>query len=193
MNEIKKKIRKQLKGLTIEEQNDILNYYEELVNDRLELGENIEDIKASLNYNEIKYTSFTNTIEKRKNDTINKSVKNSFTLLLFLFASPLLIPLGIVYLTIIFVIYVLIFSVGITAFSVPLTMVVNTIASLTKFQNIGDLLLNIGSVILISSFVILVTIYFIKLLYTLNNYLIKLILNFIKRKKVSKWKHLRKL
>ena len=84
MEKILKEIKINLKGLNKDELDDILAYYEELINDRLDSGESLKEIEESLNYKEIRSEFLPKSLNKRENIKIKESIGSSNRLLIFL-------------------------------------------------------------------------------------------------------------
>jgi len=82
-----------------EEVKDVLSYYEEMIQERLSSGENIDDILESYNIRDIAKSITPEVIMKRTNDTYKKAVKSTKQLAAVLLSTPLLIPLGVLYLS----------------------------------------------------------------------------------------------
>lgn len=82
-----------------EEVKDVLSYYEEMIQERLSSGENIDDILESYNIREIAKSITPEVIMKRKNDTYKAAVKSTKQLAVVLLSTPFLIPLGVLYLS----------------------------------------------------------------------------------------------
>lgn len=177
MEKILKEIKKNLKGLNKDELDDILAYYEELINDRLDSGESLKEIEESLNYKEIRSEFLPKSLNKRENIKIKESIGSSNRLLIFLLTSPIWIPLGITYLVIIFSLYIVIFSLFIAAISIPFAVILELINRIVFITNTGSLLISIGASILLSALTLIILINLIKLCKNLNNYLIKLFSN----------------
>lgn len=88
----------------------IVSYYEEMIQERLDNGESIDDILSDYDAKEIAKSMTAEVVMKRANDTYKAIAKSSKQLMLFLLSSPLLIPLGFVYVIILIVAVSLMFS-----------------------------------------------------------------------------------
>ncbi|MBU1094784.1 MAG: DUF1700 domain-containing protein [Firmicutes bacterium] len=75
----------------------IVSYYEEIIQERLDNGESINDILSDYDAKEIAKSMTAEVVMKRANDTYKSIAKSSKQLMLFLLSSPLLIPLGFAY------------------------------------------------------------------------------------------------
>ena len=118
-----------------EEVKDVLSYYEEMIQERLSSGEQIDDILESYNIRDIAKSITPEVIMKRTNDTYKKAVKSTKQLVAVLLSTPLLIPLGVLYLSL------LIFAVSmmIASGAVILSSIVGGIAFLADLSqsNLG--------------------------------------------------------
>ncbi|VEU80855.1 DUF1700 domain-containing protein [Haploplasma axanthum] len=173
MKKIIKKIEHELRGLRSEEKEDIISYYVEMINDRLDNGEKLEDIEKTIEYSEIRKNYYPKTINERENKTVNDSLKTSGKLLLYLFASPLLIPIGLVYLVIIIVMYILILSSIIVMVAVPFGLVAYIIGLFRDKIEIGNLLISSGVYMVVMSILVVIFYNIMKWSVKVNNALIK--------------------
>ncbi|HBG33674.1 MAG TPA: hypothetical protein DEG42_07440 [Acholeplasmataceae bacterium] len=118
-----------------EEVKDVLSYYEEMIQERLSSGEQLDDILESYNIRDIAKSITPEVIMKRTNDTYKKAVKSTKQLVAVLLSTPLLIPLGVLYLSL------LIFAVSmmIASGAVILSSIVGGIAFLADLSqsNLG--------------------------------------------------------
>lgn len=182
MNKILNKIEKNLRGMNKPEVEEVLQYYEEIISDRLENGESIEQINNSIDYNEIRKIYVPKSINTRNNETIKESANTSKTLLLFLLTSPILIPLAILYFVIVFVIYVLITSFLLTMMLVPLSGLLIPIDMIVSGNGVGDIMIGSGVVILIVVLIEYLLLILNRLLLKVNNYFIRVFSKFVLRK-----------
>jgi uncharacterized membrane protein len=72
----------------VNEVSDIISFYEEMIEDRLASGEDIEDILSDYDAKEIAKSMTTDVVMKRANDTYQAVVKSSKQLLKFLLSTP---------------------------------------------------------------------------------------------------------
>ena len=119
-----------------EEVKDVLSYYEEMIQERLSSGEQLDDILESYNIRDIAKSITPEVIMKRTNDTYKKAVKSTKQLAAVLLSTPLLIPLGVLYLSL------LIFAVSmmIASGAIILSSIVGGIAFLADLSqsNLGN-------------------------------------------------------
>lgn len=149
MKKILNKIEKQLKGFNENEKQEVLNYYIEIINDRLDNGEDIDNIDQSINYGEIRKIHLLETINKRLNKTVKESTKTVSNLLGYLFTSILWFPLGIVYLLVVFSIYLTIFCLSIAMIILPFAFIAIPIDLVVNNVAVGNVLLTSGAVLLV--------------------------------------------
>lgn len=93
-----------------DEVKDILNYYEEIINDRLSSGEKIDDILSGYEIKKIVKDMTPEILMKRENTSVLRVSKSTRQLLLLLLGSPILLPLGIVYISILIFVMSMIFT-----------------------------------------------------------------------------------
>lgn len=175
MKKILTKIEKELKGLTKEEKINILTYYEEIINDRLETGESLENIDNSIDYLEIRKTYFPKTINERENINVKETLKTSLKLLLYLLASPIMIPLAILYLVFIFLIYVFVIVGAIIGLAVIATTFGMVIKLLIESGSFGNIMIMLGAFLLIIPLVSYPVYYVVMGGKKLNDFLIKVV------------------
>jgi uncharacterized membrane protein len=138
-----------------EEVKDVLSYYEEMIQERLSSGELIDDILESYNIRDIAKSITPEVIMKRTNDTYKKAVKSTKQLAAVLLSTPLLIPLGVLYLSL------LIFAVSmmIASGAIILSSIVGGIAFLADISqsNLGtnEVMGLIGMILMTFSLMIL--------------------------------------
>jgi uncharacterized membrane protein len=138
-----------------EEVKDVLSYYEEMIQERLSSGELIDDILESYNIRDIAKSITPEVIMKRTNDTYKKAVKSTKQLAAVLLSTPLLIPLGVLYLSL------LVFAVSmmIASGAIILSSIVGGIAFLADISqsNLGtnEVMGLIGMILMTFSLMIL--------------------------------------
>jgi len=145
-----------------EEVKDVLSYYEEMIQERLSGGENIDDILESYNIREIAKSITPEVIMKRANDTYKAAVKSTKQLAVVLLSTPLLIPLGVLYLSL------LIFAVSmmIASGAVILSSIVGGIAFLANLSQsslgTNEVMALIGLMLMTFSLMILFSLWMLK-------------------------------
>jgi len=112
MNTFLEQLKEALKSRKLypEEIAEVLAYYKEMISDRVDNGERMSVVVASYDVNKIANNILPQYIQKRPNESSKEISKNTFNLLRFLLTTPLLIPLGILYLALIVVIISLVAS-----------------------------------------------------------------------------------
>lgn len=96
-----------------DEVRDIVGFYEEVINDRLSNDEKIDDILMSYDIQKIVKDMMPEVLMKRENKSYVQVSKSTKQLLILLLGSPLLLPLGIVYLSILIFVMSMILTAGI--------------------------------------------------------------------------------
>lgn len=144
-NEFLKKLEKGLKQvLTTQEVNEAIQYYEELINDRIENDELEEVVIASLGSIEnIVRTISVESIEKRPNPKNIKSIYQTFISILRLATTPLLILLSGIYVIVMFILGIVFFGIFITFFVSIIAIVLSGIDSYILISSQGA---NIGHI-----------------------------------------------
>lgn len=182
MNKILKKIEKQLKGFDKIEKQEILQYYEELIADRIELGEDTKTIDASLDYNQIRKDNYNKSIVNNDNKSFKGTTNNSKKLLIYLFTSIIWIPLGIVYFTLILTLYILMASLIIVMVVLPLTFLIITIDTIIRGIPASNILINSGVILFTISLVEIVMYYCNYGLLKTNQFFLKLFSKIVLKK-----------
>lgn len=91
-----------------DEIDNIVSYYEEIISERQDQGELIDDILMDYDIDDIIRSMTPNVLIKRDHKTRRSIGKSTLTLLLLLLSTPFLIPIGVMYLVFLIVIFVLI-------------------------------------------------------------------------------------
>ncbi|CCV63719.1 Conserved hypothetical protein (DUF1700) [Alteracholeplasma palmae J233] len=173
MKNILRKIENNLNGMTKEQKTEILEYYEEMINDRLEHGETLINIEKSIDYNEIRKNYLPKAIYQSKNKNVKESFKVSAKLFLYLISSPFWIPLAIIYFVIIFVMWVFIFSMGLITLLVPISIFVWMFRIIFDTYSASSTLLTIGYGFILIGLIIPLGYFMIKLFKHINDTLIR--------------------
>ncbi|MDY0277665.1 MAG: DUF1700 domain-containing protein [Acholeplasma sp.] len=182
MEKILKKIEHELRGLEKSERENIISYYEEMINDRLENNESLKEIDESFNYKAIRKEHLPEILNKRYNKNIKDSMRTSAKLLLFLFASPILIPLAVVYLAVLVVIFSMILTGVVLMITVPLAIIAFIVERLISGEAIIAIILATGVLLFVGSLLMYGLYYFTYAFKKLNDYLIKAFSNILLRK-----------
>ncbi len=140
-----------------EESKDIVSFYEEMINDRLANGEKLDNILSGYDIRQIVKDITPEVLMKRENKSYTQVSKSTKQLMVVLLSSPLLIPLGIIYIAfLIFVVSMIItawivLTTGVVGFGV---FIVDMIQSELSFANVlgalGLGLMVLGFIVLVS-------------------------------------------
>lgn len=125
------------------EKEEIISYYEEMIDDRLDQGESIEHILDDYDAKKIAKYMIPEVISKRK-QTEKTTSDNAWLIALLLFSTPILIPLGVVYLSLMVVAISLIFSGIAVMVSGVGAVIVQVIRGVTLGLAFPELLVSIG-------------------------------------------------
>lgn len=186
MNKFLNDLEKQaIKHFSSDETKEVVSYYEEIINERLANGESIENIIASYDVNQIVKEMIPEIISKRKLKTGKDIGKSVWQLLLILFATPILIPLAILFIALMIVIT----AVGISGLSVLVAGVFSIVPFFIEValysNNIGTTLGLIGIGLFSWTLMIMVGIFLVKLTVELVKLIIKWFSNWIVKRKVK--------
>ena len=118
MNAWLKELEKALKKKFYDEEvKDIISYYEEIINDRLSSGESIDHILSGYDIHKILKDMTPEILMKRENKSYVQVSKSTKQLLILLLGTPLLLPLGIFYVSILIFIFSMIIVAWVVLFS----------------------------------------------------------------------------
>jgi len=147
-----------------DEVKDVLNFYEEMINDRLANGEKIKDIIESYDIHKIVKDMTPEVLMKRENKGYKKVSRSTRQLLLLLLGTPFLIPLGIVYISML----IFVISMMITAWALLFSGVVGFGSYIISMFGSGLSLANViglgGFGLMIFGFVMLIGIWLYQLM-----------------------------
>ena len=120
MKEFLKELEKEAKKYLDEKETlEVINYYEEIINDRLTNNEEIEDVLVSYNAKAIIKELLPEVITKRNLKKPKNAGKSVWQLILVLFSAPILIPLAITFIVLVVAIIIVLCAV---AFSLVLSI-----------------------------------------------------------------------
>jgi uncharacterized membrane protein len=131
------------------EVDDIVSYYEEMINERLSSGESLDQILASYDIQKIVVDMTPEVLMKRENNSYRKISKSTKQLLILLIGSPILFPLAVLYISIMIVV----FSMILTGFVVLGSSLIGFIGFLTQLSTSS---LSLGSMIGMIGFALVV-------------------------------------
>lgn len=166
------------------ESDEIVAYYEELIDDRLERGESIEHILANYHPKEIAKSMIPQVVSRRDHDPKTTS-SSLWLILLLLFSSPILIPLGVVYLVVMLVAIILILSGGMVMISGVIALIGQVIRSIIVQLPLADSLLMIGIGLIAFAVCMAIGYYLVKWSYEILKHLAVWFGKLVTRKKVN--------
>jgi len=153
-----------------EEKNEIIAYYEEMFNDKLDEGEDLDVVLDQYDPKKIARQMIPRVVADRK--VIGKKTSNNLWLiLLILFSTPVLIPLGIVYLSLMIVALSLIISGVAVVFIGGVALIAATVRTFTLGLSGPDMILSLGISLLGSAVAALIGYALIKLSWIALQYL----------------------
>src|SRR5690554_3066879 len=180
LNKLEKEAKKHFSK---EETNEVVSYYEEIINDRISNNENLEEVLKDYDIKIIVKNMIPEIISKRdfKN---HKNIFKSFwqLLLIMLFTAPILIPLAILYLVLIIVFAAITLSGIVVMFSGVIAFVPYFIEVIVYSNSIGTIIGLSGIGIIGVSIVFIIGYFFTKGIYTIIKYMIKGFSSLITRK-----------
>ncbi len=95
------------KYFNVDEKQEIVDYYEEMINDKLDAGQNIDYILNQYDPKQIARSMIPKVVSNRTSDKKNKTTKkNIWLILVILFTTPLWIPIGVVFLVLVILAFV---------------------------------------------------------------------------------------
>lgn len=158
-----KELKLSLKQFPDEEIKDIINYYDEMITDKVEQGATEEAVIESLgNIKVISARIQSDLIDLRMKEPKNiVKTSNTFFLVLMLCASPALIPLGIAFFAVFFSIFItcfaLVISFGVTSVSLLIALIPVTVV-IWSSVGAGGALLSAGIIIVLIGIFALLTV-----------------------------------
>jgi|GEM_PF-629684 len=126
-----------------EETEEIKSYYEEMINDKLDLGQDIDKVLSQYQPKEIAKSMIPKIVNKRTSEH-KKTSNNLWLILLLLFSTPFLIPLGIAYIVLMVVAFALMISGGAIIFGSLSGIILYIIESFGLGLSSANLLLTLG-------------------------------------------------
>ena len=164
-----------------EEVEEVIAYYEELINDRLDHGEQLEDILNSFHIHEIEKDMFVNQLSKRENLSLKDLIKTMTQFFIVLITTPLWIPIAVLY----FVFYILVAVFFIVSFSLVFSGFIAGIyyigLGLITYQGVFELMGQIGLGLITTVVLCLVGLLFYKLSIWIAKYVITVFTKLVKK------------
>lgn len=160
------KLKDGMKNLDKSEQDEIISYYNEIISDSIEAGKVEDDVISSLgNVDDIlKKIDLEVKVKKVNEKPTAKNKMNAIVAILGIMASPILVPLALVFVILIFTLFIVGIAIDISLFSAILSLIFVICCSFTLFLYtpyalaiilllIGTLVFLIGLSIIFSKFV----------------------------------------
>jgi uncharacterized membrane protein len=154
-------LKSSLKQFNDKEIEGVINYYDEMINDKMESGENEELIIESLgSIKNIKAQISADLINVRLKENENKTnlvkTSNNFFIILMLFiASPALLPIGIAFFAVFFSLLITMFALVISFAAASISLIIALIPALfVSFQStgIGGVIVSVGAILFLIGF-----------------------------------------
>ena len=170
-----REIEKSLKGFNEYEVNRIIEYFDEMINDKMDKGLSEAEAIASLG----DVTNITNTMKaeimmERSENPKGNSFKD-FWIILGICASPILIPIGIglfiSFLAIAFSIFVVFFSFGVSSVFIFITLFISLFEMISAGDPVSSMMLVSGALLVVGSLMAMVSI----LVYRIGSKVLKII------------------
>lgn len=156
-----------------EETLEVVNYYEEIINDRLASGEDLLDIINNYDIKKIIKEMMPEIISKRKLANHRDTSKSLWQLTLILFSAPVLIPLAVAFIAIVIALGIVLLSGGIVIGAAILTVIPYFVEVINFSSNIGVIFGLSGIGLLTIAILLVVGIILIKVSYLTSKYLVK--------------------
>ena len=186
-------IKNRLKGLKQEEVNNVIDYYDELINEMMDNGySEAEAISSFGDVEEIVRNIKTDVVIKRSNDSRNDTLKN-FLIVLGVCSSPILIPLGIaffaVFISLLITIVSVFFAFTVSAGAILVTSIYTSFEMIASGTPVSMILIFFGAMLLASSLLCLLSIGVYQIGKIILNFIIhqfsKLVKNKMKKKEIE--------
>jgi len=132
------------------ETSEIIAYYDEMICDKLEHGEDIDDVISQYQVKKIATQMIPKIVSGRKLGTSDYK-SNAKLITIILFSTPILIPLGIVYLSLMITGLSLVLSGVLIGISAVIGIIVYSVALIVSNGSFADIILGIGSTFIIFS------------------------------------------
>lgn len=166
-----------LKKFYKDEVQEIIKYYEEMIAERLSSGENIDDILRSYDIKKIVFDITPEVLMNRENKSYLQMSKSTKQLLILLLGSPVLLPLGIVFIAVLIFIVSMIATSVILLISALFGMATGFIEIIQAGLTLPNIIGVIGFELMIFSMLILVSLW----LYHLMTALLKKMIQWFSR------------
>lgn len=182
MNTWLKELDIQLKKKLYEnEVEEIISYYQEMIEERLEKGELIDDILASYDMKKIIKDVTLDSVLKRDLGSYKILTKSTKQILLLLISTPLLLPLGIIYIAFIITAFSLLIAGIAVSISGVFGLIVYIIDLFQANLSFIDFMGILGIGIFAFSLLLLISLYLAKIVEVMFKVLLKWMTRFIKK------------
>ncbi|MDO9628767.1 MAG: hypothetical protein Q7I99_02600 [Acholeplasmataceae bacterium] len=142
-----------------DEVSDIVSYYQEMIEERLSGGEKLEVILEEYDIKDIVKTMTPDVLVKRKNDTYPRLAKSVKQLLVTLLSTPLLIPIAVIYASLLIFAFSMIVVSGILVISTFVGFVGFSLDFFTTSLSIPNLMVLGGFSLMMVSMLLLASIW----------------------------------
>lgn len=186
-------LKNRLKNFDKSEAKSIIEYFDEIIDEKMENGYTEEEAISSLgNVDDIIRAIKTDLVIKRSSDKKTNSLRN-FLIILGICSSPILIPIGVAFFITFFSLLISLFSVfialAVSSFACYFAAIVTAIGMFLKSIDLGIILLVFGGAILAGSILGLLSISLYKvskvILHVINNLYSKLIKKVIRKREIE--------
>lgn len=179
-------IENNLKEFKEEETKEIINYYDEIIADKIEAGlSETEAVRSLGNVSDITNEIKVNIVMNRSDKKSTNALKN-FLIILGIASTPILLPLGIVFailfITLFIVLFALVFSFGASGIAVIIAIITQSVVTVITTGEIGAFFIQLGLGLAAGSILLLLTIELFKLTKFLLNKTNKLFSKVIKKR-----------
>jgi uncharacterized membrane protein len=164
-----------------EEVDEVISYYEEMMNDRLENGESIDDIIKSYHMATIERDMLVSEISKREVNSLRDLTKVVIQFFLILIATPLWIPIAVLYFVsyvIVFVFFIVSISIFVSGIAAIIYYIAIAFNDITSFLEVTGYL---GVGLIVMAILSLVSLGFYRVSQWIAKNLFKVFVNFVKK------------
>ncbi len=147
-----------LKKFNQEEVNIVIDYYKEMISERVEHGENIDDVLASYQMKTIRKDMTVDLLSKRNITTPKEFVRSIVQFFVILLTTPLWIPLAIMYFVLFLLLGIFAIVAGIIFVAGIISIIFYTIEAFGQNYNTMETLGYVGLVLISISILSLVSI-----------------------------------
>lgn len=178
LNELRKRLEKRFYE---EEVDEIVLYYQEMIEERIEKGESIDLILSSYDIKEIIKNITPEIVMKRNHQTYQSVSKSTKQVILVLLSTPLLIPLGVTYIAMVVTAFSLLVASAAIAFSGCVAIIVYIIDLVSHAYPLIDTLGLLGLGMIGFSIMMLTSVIFAKLVFIIFSSMLKIFVKLLKK------------